>query len=339
MTIIKSPQSSTQDYDFIAFCFNNKNSLDDFGIYRVSDGSRYNVELTPTQEDITAEAPAMDGMYYFKTSHKQKVFNVNFAFDNLTESKLRELRSWLAYKNLADLWFPEEPYKIYSAKVTGQPSIKYLCFMKDNQRCYKGEGTVQFTAYWPYAHTPDYVDNNTKNGKVFGSYAGFATAPQWQNASGLTSTTGACVGENPGDLPAPFVLSYTGNLPANARIGYKEHGASTENIIEIKSATKNLQWDSKTGIVSAENPSGIRYVVETSGSTQWAIPPSITGNAVIYVWYITTPEEANVEYVQYWYLPTGVTKQTKLIGQPAGAATQDGSITTNTSLNYHYWYY
>ena len=119
MAGIKTPNNTQMDYDFIAFCFNGKNSVDDFKIYRVSEGDRYNVELTPTTNDITAEAPSVDGMYFFKAVHKQKVFNISFAFDSLTEVKLRELRNWLSHKDLADLWFPEEPYKVYSAKVTG----------------------------------------------------------------------------------------------------------------------------------------------------------------------------------------------------------------------------
>ena len=46
--------------------------------------------------------------------------------------------------------------------MTGQPSIKVIPFDDyDNNgnkiRIYKGEGSVTFTAFWPYAHTPDYV--------------------------------------------------------------------------------------------------------------------------------------------------------------------------------------
>jgi predicted phage tail component-like protein len=142
MAGIKTPNNKQMDYDFIAFCFNGKNSIDDFGIYRVSEGDKYNLDLTPTLQDITAEAQNMDGTLFFKTVHKQKVFNINFAFDNLKEQDLRELRKWLSHKDLADLWFPEEPYKVYSAKITGQPNIKYLCFDEGGQRKYKGEGAV-----------------------------------------------------------------------------------------------------------------------------------------------------------------------------------------------------
>ena len=35
------------DYDFLAFSFGGKHSYDDFGIYRVIDGDRYNDDLNP----------------------------------------------------------------------------------------------------------------------------------------------------------------------------------------------------------------------------------------------------------------------------------------------------
>jgi hypothetical protein len=59
---------------------------------------------------------------------------------------------------MGDLWFQEAPYKVWTAKPAGSSSIKYIPFNNENgQRVYKGEGTVQFVAYWPYAHTPDFV--------------------------------------------------------------------------------------------------------------------------------------------------------------------------------------
>jgi predicted phage tail component-like protein len=143
---IKIPSTALGDFDFLAFSFNDKHSYDDFGIYRTSDGSRYNLELAPQLTDKTAEVPFSDGTYYFNTFHKQKVFNISFAFDHLEETKLREMKRWLDGKAVHDLWFEEEPYKVYSAKVTGQPSIKVICFDEYiggvKKRIYKGEGTV-----------------------------------------------------------------------------------------------------------------------------------------------------------------------------------------------------
>lgn len=161
-SIVKVP-SVAGDMDFLAFSFNGKHSWDDFGIIRTSDGDRYNENLVPAMQDKTAEVPGGDGMYYFGTTHKQRDFNINIAFDNMSEVKYREMRQWLNGKETGDLWFSEAPYKVYTVKPTGTPSLKTLCFDRYNEttgcneRVYKGEGTIQFTAYWPYAHTPDWI--------------------------------------------------------------------------------------------------------------------------------------------------------------------------------------
>ena len=46
-SVVKVPKTQG-DLDFLAFSFNGLHSYDDFKIYRVSDGSRYNDNLMPT---------------------------------------------------------------------------------------------------------------------------------------------------------------------------------------------------------------------------------------------------------------------------------------------------
>jgi hypothetical protein len=80
---------------------------------------------------------------------------------------LRYWRNLSSSKEPGDLIFDESPYKVYTAKITGTPVLKYVPFDgPDGQRVYKGEGTVQFTCHWPYAHTPN---KNTKIPNFWGS--------------------------------------------------------------------------------------------------------------------------------------------------------------------------
>ena len=354
-SIVKVP-SVAGDIDFLAFSFNGLHSWDDFGIIRTSDGNRYNDNLMPTMQDKTAEVPGGDGMYYFGTTHKQKDFSISFAFDNMSETTYRRMKQWLNGKEIGDLWFSEAPYKVYTAKPTGTPNIKSLCFEIDGQRVYKGEGSIQFVAYWPYAHTPDYVggynfymrhgqptvlekpikgkyfeftsnadtfeieiypasgDNITlasssgkaslvreieisimkikantdivqiytstsqdgeympqlylRNGKDFDSYSEFENRLQWQMTSGLTSGGEKCQGENPGDIPATFIVS-------SPQIGggdeYKVGDITIEFEDRIGVFWKEVVWDSKTGIISA--------LVTTNGITKRQPIPYI-GNSL-----------------------------------------------------------
>lgn len=114
--------------DFIGFTYDGKHSFRDLGIYRTSDGSRYNDNLVPQMTEKTAEIPGGDGQYYFNTTHKTRQFAIPIAFDHLTEVQYRTIRKWLDGKKIAELVFDEAPYKAYSAKVTGTPSLKTLCF-------------------------------------------------------------------------------------------------------------------------------------------------------------------------------------------------------------------
>ena len=100
----------------------------DYNLLRVSSSSRYNDNLIPTLNDKTADVPGGDGMYYFNSYYKQKQFNINFAFDGVTETNLRQIRNWLNGKEIKELVFDERPDRIYFAKVTGAPSFKYLPF-------------------------------------------------------------------------------------------------------------------------------------------------------------------------------------------------------------------
>lgn len=290
------PTNKTADYDYIAFTFDGKHSYEDFGLVRTSDGDRYNEELLPTAQDTTAEVIGGDGTYFFNTRHKQKVFNISFAFDGLNDEKIREMKQWLDGKKIADLWFAENPYKVYSAKVTGQPNIKFIPFDDYNAsgqkvgRIYKGEGSITFTCYWPYAHTPDYVGaTGTANGKDLDSYTAtdFSNKTQWAAASGLTPSTGTCTGENPGDLPAPFKLTKTSLV----QTGDKFQVGDLQ--IVIGTNCYNLEWDSKTGLVlGSETSTSAQIPINFTGESCGGIPVGGT-NAL-------TLNDGALSY-HYWY--------------------------------------
>ena len=159
-TSVKAPKNQEADYDYIAFSFKGMHSYEDFGIYRISDSKEgYQEKLTADINTVAEEAPGRDGSYYLSSWLKGQTFQVNFAFDDLTEVKLQKLRKWLngSGDQLEVLWFAEAPHKIYLAKVTGKPEIKTIAFSTPQGRVYKGTGTVQFSSFYPYACTPDVI--------------------------------------------------------------------------------------------------------------------------------------------------------------------------------------
>ena len=193
--------------DYIGFSYNGKHSSD-LGIVRTSNGSRFDENLLPTMQDKTAQVPGGDGTYYFGSYYTQRSFSVSFAFDDLTEEQIVNLKRHFGDKKIHDLIFDERPYKIWKAKVTGTATMKYIPFAEgETNRVYKGEGTIQFTCYQPYAICEKkwlnlYNDNN-KN--------------EWSAASGLKEVQGiydklqganSIKLYNPGDLESHFMLRF-----------------------------------------------------------------------------------------------------------------------------------
>lgn len=119
------------------------------GITRVSDGSRFNEDLLPTQTHKTATVPGRKGTYYFGSDSTQLNITVQFAFEGLTDNGYKELSQWVRASGLHALAFDNgEYYK--DVKIT-RASIKYLPFEptqgQNAEIIYKGEGTLQFTCY------------------------------------------------------------------------------------------------------------------------------------------------------------------------------------------------
>lgn len=254
--------------DFIGFTYNGLHSFRDLKIYRTSDGSRYNENLTATMTDKTADVPGGDGQYYFGTTFKNRTFNINYAFDKLNEVELQQLKTVFSGDGIHDLIFDELPYKVWSAKITGTASIKHLCFNDDNnQRVYKGEGSITFTCYYPYARTPDklWVEQRddegkvisvqylTRDGRIFGNYSEYCypNRNEWEAASGLTENLNTVKG----DVPTPFklIVDFTGKHKLTSNSAIKTLTVNSKTItfntpIKVQENDKYI-WDSKTGLV------------------------------------------------------------------------------------------
>ena len=159
-------EKKAQMGDFIGFSFNGIHSSE-LGLVRVSDGNRYEKNLFPAISDKTVQVPGRDGFYYFGSSYNTREMTIKVAFDNLEEKEFRKMVEHFKDKKPHFLWFDELPYKEYLVKIKSPPNFKYLCFdefieeekeennqtiiVKRKARIYKGEGTIIFICYSPYA--------------------------------------------------------------------------------------------------------------------------------------------------------------------------------------------
>ena len=113
--------------DFIGFEFAGKHSSE-LGIIRTSDGDRFSEQLTPEIKDITVEVPGMHGEYFFGSTYGNRTFEVQIAYDHLTEEQFREMRKLYGRRNMGELIFDERPYKKYLAKIESPIELSYICF-------------------------------------------------------------------------------------------------------------------------------------------------------------------------------------------------------------------
>ena len=247
---------------FTEFSFNG-HCCSEYHLIRVSDGSRYNEIIMPTISDKTAELNRIDGTMLFDTHHKQKQFSINVAFDTLTEQDIRNIRQWLKCDVVGDLVFGEDEERIYQVKVSNAPSFKYICFEKNGERVYKGEGTISLICYIPYAHSK-----------------------QKYTLTPMDATV-----EIQGTVPTPLMMKYSGNEINTLTIKYVENDLPTTKTIILKAAAAKIEWDTSTGLVVAIDTDSKRVPQRVIGDTQFHLSPGAI---------LQKPEKGTIEYY-HWY--------------------------------------
>ena len=110
-------------------------------------------------------------------------------------------------------------------------------------------------------------DFASRPGKAADSYNVYKNYNEFIIASNLTDNPQ--IGDNPGDIPAPFILTKSGTIAKDTefKVG--------ENSIKILAQTYNLKWDSKTGMVSGTtqaHSTSKRVAIPTTGKTLGEIP-------------------------------------------------------------------
>ena len=269
ITKLYEVESANQSSDYIGFTFNNTHSSS-LGIVRTSDGSRFNENLLPIIQDKTVQVPGGDGTYYFGSFYTQRQFNIPFAFDSLTEEQFATLKRWLGDKQVHELIFDELPYKAYQAKITGSATIKHIPFDENGKRVYKGEGSVQFTAYHPYAKSTFKFLNDEQ-------VLNIANIEEWKEASRIRTNPHIAEDEsttydelranninlyNAGDIETHFQFKANfvdGKIPASKI--YIDGDASRQllwNEIKVKGADTYIKINTKLNIIEGYNAENIK---------------------------------------------------------------------------------
>ena len=274
--------------DFCGFQFNGVHSSS-LNIVRVSNGSRYSEDLIPAFQDKTAPIEGGDGTLYWESFYSNKPFNIQIAFDSISEEDFRKLRQVFNGKAMGELIFDEAPYKAYSVKVQSPPQLNYICFDKpEGGRVYKGEGTISFIAYYPYAKSVKKFLDDFLN-------ADYPNKSEWATASGMLDNDGDHYDGtnsttihlyNAGDIETDWQAFYqidqqSGTCPL-AIITLTNSSNQTEGTMAFSPITRQKQGDeyirinSRTNLIegcdSNKNPTGTLYNEFLSAGDFFKIP-------------------------------------------------------------------
>ena len=254
--------------DFYGFQFNGVHTSD-LNIVRVSDGSRYSENLSPVFQDKTAQMLGSDGTLYWESFDTNKAWAIQVAFDELSEMQYRRLRQVFNGKTMGELIFDELPFKAYTAKVQSSPQFKTICFdTPDGARIYKGEGTINFIAYYPYAKSVHKFLNE------FDDYE-YDNKAQWAAASGMKPTRASYDGTgttinlyNAGDLETDWQAFYIINSSGSALTSISLNGGADgqmvfSSISQKKTNDAYIRINSRTNLIegcdSSKIPTGSLY--------------------------------------------------------------------------------
>ena len=321
---------------YLGFTYNGKHSSE-FGIVRTSTSNRYDDNLLPNKNVKTTAVPGGDGAYYFGSNYTQRQFTVQFAFDALSDVQLRKMRQWLGTGQIHDLIFDEFPYKVYSAVVTGNATAKHLCFDEGNGVVYKGDGSIQFTCYFPFARSrykwlSDYTITNIPE---WGGEDFYNNTAEWATGSRLLSTQGSIDvpvvsggGDlripirNMGDIAVDWALYIDANLASRGiqlRYGvaniYPDKQLFIDAISGLNNSNEGVIINSKTRLIqkyklinNKKIPQNTLYNHFITSGDFFQIPVTTndtTTNDLFYIIKLTgdslTTSQANLEYDYLYY--------------------------------------
>lgn len=296
--------------DFISFTYNGVHSTE-LGIVHVSTSDRYTDALLPTIQDKTVQVPGSNGTYFFGSYYTQRPITLNVAFDNVSENQIRLARKVFGDQLSHSLIFDEEPYKVYYAKVNGTPQYTYIPF--SSPRVYKGEGTLTFICYEPFAHTPNsnkYLSQYTVGVSPSPSnptWYKYNNKDEWNLSAGLLETQGTYDSYNsstgfklynPGDLEAEFKFTIpTSDSFSINGIEVINNTTEESRILNISISSKKgsdafIQFNSKTNLVEGLDAYGARtgnlYNEGITAGSWFKIPMTTDGK-----WYFQPIDYSN----------------------------------------------
>lgn len=273
---------------FSTFNYDGKDCAD-MGIYNITSGSVYTMNIEPTFSDHKLEVPAYDGKYYYGTQISGQQFQFNCFCHDLTASEYDRMRAWLNPRNIGRLILSDQPYKYYLVKpVTVStlgaypltsiqtPQNSLLGDYVSGDVVYTGNFTVTFeTVGSAYGYGVSYYrddliyDAKKKYGRDYYYNSGLLykdMSPKvvWDIKANAFKQSIPMY--NPGSAFAQpkFIIEHNGTFAEHSYIQFINENTGTSTVIDIGGVKGNFTID--TGSQTIEDEEGNTYFGRFTGT-------------------------------------------------------------------------
>lgn len=253
--------------EWTGFLFNGRHSSE-FGLTRITSNNRYTANMTPTFSDKVVSVSGANETYYFGSNYQKQTFTIDVAFDDLNAGQFQQIKSWLAadqgIHNLSfdeDISYMADPIesstylKTYRVKIASAPQFKYLTFNKKNnygieETIYKGEATINFVAYFPFAIGPQVSVNCSSTALTF---------------------------NNLGDVPSDFKLTVTLATGTSYTLSTASNNAGDRLVItnNLGQGPLTFIYDSAKQLLTTTIGNQVRYSNDCLSGTEFKIPTGV----------------------------------------------------------------
>lgn len=318
---------------FATFNYDGKDCAD-MGVYNVTSGAVYTMNIEPVFSDHKLEVPAYDGKYYYGTQITGQQFQFNCFCHDLTSTEYDKLRAWLNPRKIGRLILSDQTYKYYLVKPVSvstlgaypltsiqTPSYSIMGDFIDGDVVYTGNFTVTFETvgsaygYGMCYYRDDLIyDAKKKYGRDYYYNSGLLYKDMSPKAT--WSVEANAINQpipmyNPGSTYAQPVYTVTANAAFgnHSYIQFNNAHTGTSTVIDISNLPKSFKIDMSSQTI--EDSEGQSYFGRFTG-TLMKLNPMTDVIELPETWVLNEEDTDLIEYDSF-YVEDNLVKVNKMV--------------------------
>lgn len=265
---------------FATFKYDGKDCAD-MGIYSVTSGAVYTMNIEPTFSDNTLEVPAYDGKYYYGTQITGQQFQFNCFCHDLLATEYDRMRAWLNPRKIGRLILSDQPYKYYLVKPVSvstlgayplttiqTPSNTQFGNYAPESVVYTGNFTVTFetigSAYgYGFCYYRDdliydavfvYGENYYYDAGLL--YKDMCPAANWEIKSNTSNQSIPLYNPGSATINPRYLVTHEGTFGDKSFIQFTNNTAGVSTVIDVSNMTGNFTIDTEAQVLITVNDKG-----------------------------------------------------------------------------------